>query len=473
MQLTGKFLPGLIGFAVAALLTRLISPHDYGVYGLITAMAQLVALALFGWLGLSVMRHAVGHTQDPRFKASVLALFGAIALFVLACGAASSLLPIEPGYAGIVYAAAFGGIVFAFLDLKGSLYAADLDFASFLVLNIARAGLSAAAAIAVAWYGGDGLVVAVASFVATLVVCLLARGRRDRPVDFALDRDVVRSLCDFGLPLGGGLVLFAISGWIDRPVLEAYAGTAAVGLYTATVIIIQNTVQLASSAIGSAGFPLAVAAYESGVRGQLERQLEQNFIALAGFLLPAATGLCLLAPNIAEVLVGRDYREAVVALTPLLATAAVLSGIRGNFIDHSFQLTGATGHSVWIALGMAATNIGALLLLVPLYGYIGAGVASVVTAAVGLAHALIASRRVYRLPFPALEAMKVIVAVIAMGLALMPVLQLRGSPGLVVQVGIGTLTYVAAVFSLNILDLRRVAMSRLLDWFAAWRAMRL
>src|SRR6185437_966052 len=124
-------------------------------------------------------------------------------------------------------------------------------------------------------------------------------------------------------------------------------------------------------AIGSAAYPLAVLAYETGNRVASDRQLEQNFIALLGVLLPGAIGLSLLAPNIVTILVAPGYRQAVVGLTLLLAAAAVIAGMRSNFVDRAFQLTGSTGHYFWIAADMAAVNLAGLLLLVPRYGYRG------------------------------------------------------------------------------------------------------
>ena len=191
-----------------------------------------------------------------------------------------------------------------------------------------------------------------------------------------------------------------MSGWTDRVILGVYSSTAAVGLYAAAAIIIQNTLQLAAQAIGSAAYPLAVVAYESGRRELAVRQLEQNFTVLVGILLPAGVGVCLLAPNIAASLVGRDYHDAVLVLTPLLAAAAVISGIRGNYIDHAFQLGGNTWHYLGISASMMIVNFAALLLLVPRYGYLGAGLASLATAMAGFLHALIASSRVYPMPIP-------------------------------------------------------------------------
>lgn len=467
IQLLGRFLPGIAGFFVAAALTRLLAAEQFGVYGLASAVSQLVALAGFGWLGLSVTRLTTGREPEPRFTGSVAAVFGAIVLAVCACGAVSLLLPIASETARLVSAAVFGCVAFAYFDLKSSFYTAALDFLPLLRLNLTRAAISGAVTILAAGWSGSGLVAFIAACAAMLAVCLLWPRRHSRRAALAVDWQTVKRICAFGLPIAGSLLLFAAAGWTDRLVLDIESGTAAVGFYTAATFIVQNTLQFASQAIGSAAYPLAVLAYESGNRRTCERQLEQNFIALFGFLLPAGIGLSMLAPNIAQVLVGQEYREAVVRLTPLLAAAAVISGIRGNFIDHAFQLTGTTWHYMGISADMTAVNIAALLLLVPHYGYMGAGAACLLTACAGLAHALLASRRVYRIPFPTGELGKVVAAALAMSVALFSVAQLRGVTALLAQIGIGILVYAAAAYGLNLLNVRRAATARLMRWRAA------
>jgi O-antigen/teichoic acid export membrane protein len=466
IQLASRFLPGCIGFFVAASLTRLLEPEQYGLYGLASGMAQIVALSAFGWVGLSLTRLAAGRTFDSRLAGSTLAIFGAVAAAVVVASGLALLLPLGPANSHLVAATAFGCIALAYFDLKSSAYTASFEFLRLLALNLARALAAGVATIVAARFFGNGLGAFLASSAAVLVVCLLWR-RRSGPAGLAVDAATVKRIAAFGLPLAVSLSLFAAVGWGDRLVLNAESGVAAVGFYSAAAVLIQNTLQFASQAIGSAAYPLAVRAYENGEPRACDRQLEQNLVGLIGFLLPAATGMALLADNIGHVLVGQHYREAVVQLTPVLAATAVISGLRGNFVDHSFQLTGATWHCVAIAADMCFVDIAVLFLLVPRYGYMGAGLAGLVTAIVGLVHAIVASRRIYRLPFPAREIAKVLAAVFAMGLAIAPLASFTGAAALLIQTGSGCAVYVVAAFALNLLDVRHRSASLFMRWRAA------
>jgi len=464
IQLLGRFLPGLIGFVVAAGLTRFLTPEQYGIYGLCAALSQLVSLAVFGWLGLSITRMGTGRTGDPRFANSVLAVFAALSAVAGLAGGAALFLPLPAGIALVAPAVVAGGIVLAYLDVASSFLTAALDFTGFLMLNLMRAATGAALVFAAAYLVGKGLAVFFCSLAATTVVCLLfPRGIRFARAS-GVDRQIVGRLLSFGIPIAGSLCLFSLSAWSDRLILGIDAGIAAVGFYTAATVLVQNSLQLVAQAIGSAAYPLAVLAYETGNRVASDRQLEQNFIALLGVLLPGAIGLSLLAPNIVTILVAPGYRQAVVGLTPLLAAAAVIAGMRSNFVDRAFQLTGSTGHYFWIAADMAAVNLAGLLLLVPRYGYRGAGAAVVLTECAGLVHGLLAARRVYRLPFPARDAAKLAAATLIMALALMPFTRFSGMAAVAGQVLLGLVVYAAGLWSLNLLNLRRTTTSMLLRW---------
>lgn len=465
IQLAGKLVPGVIGFAVAAALTRLVSPEEYGVYGLCMAVAQFTTLAGFAWLGLSVARFAAGRPTDPSFNSSVLALF-AVLVLISAAAALVSLLP-GIGLGPTIATGLFGAVAFAYLDLRSSFHTAALEFVPLFVLNLCRAVAGAVAGILVAYGGGGGLAVFSASSAAMMIACLLSGRRGLALAGFSVDPAVIKRLCRFGLPIAASLVLFAASAWSDRVILAARSGTAAVGYFTAATVIVQNTLQLAAAAIGSVAYPLAVVAYESGGHPAADRQLARNLLALLGFLLPGAVGLCLLAPNIAGVLVGKDYRDAVIALTPWLAAGALLSGIRGNFVEHAFHLTRSTWHFTGIALVTAAVNLAALLALIPRFGYLGAGVASFGTAAAGLLYAWFASRRVYRMPFPSRDVAKLLLATLAMAIVLELLDDLRGAAALCVQIAAGGLAYAGAAVALDLLSLRRSTVEKVSRWLVA------
>jgi O-antigen/teichoic acid export membrane protein len=457
LQILGRFIPGLLAFFLAALLTRYLTPAEYGVYGLMGAIAQFVFIAAFGWLGLAVTRFSTASSSAESLLATAFALFAAISLIALAVGAIIALLGPAPDRGIIIAAAIAGGVTLAFFDLKCSFFSASFKFRKSLWFNVTRAGCGFVFAIAAARVDGSGLGVFLGTCGGVLVAAPFFRILPRRP-PLRIDPQLVLRLLGFGLPLALSLVLFAISAWTDRLVLQEGVGPAAVGYYSAAAVIVQNTVQMIGSAVGSAALPLAVRAYETG-RGTSREQLEQNLLVLCGCLIPAGIGLAAIAPNMAEVLIGPEFRQEVAAMTPILASAAVFNGVRANFVDHSFHISRKTRQFFWIALVAAIVNLVALLLLVPRYGVMGAAWASLLTAVTAFAHATLAARRAYPLPFPVREMGKLGAAVLMMVVVLEATAAYRGGLALVFQIASATLIYGAAIFSLNLGNLLRAVFS--------------
>ncbi len=452
LQLFGRIVPGLLGFILAALLTRFLSPAEYGAYGLAVAIAQFVFIAVFGWLGLAVTRFL---TANPKADTLVVPTFVIFTLMAaLALGGAAVAAWVAPGYGLLVAAAVTGGIALAYFDLKCSFFSAAFRFDALLWLNLTRAKVAFLIAIIAAWLSGSGLLVFLGSCAGIIIVSPFFR-IPTRPKTLELAPDKMRALSRFGLPLALSLALFATSQWMDRVIVQAEAGAVALGYYSAAAVVVQNTVQMLGTAIGSACLPLAVRAHEAGGHPAGRAQLEQNLLVLLACLVPAGVGLAATAPNLAQILIGPDFREAVTTLTPILAASALINGIRSNFVDHAFHVSRATRQFFWIALVAALVNLAALFLLVPRYGITGAAIAGLITASTALLHATLAARREYSLPLPLRDIAKIGIAILAMLCVLAVTSPYRGGIALVVQITSAALVYGLALFGLNLGNVRR------------------
>jgi len=164
---------------------------------------------------------------------------------------------------------------------------------------------------------------------------------------------------------------------INRFMLDHLASTEAVGRFTAASFAVQSVLALLGMGIGQATYPLAVKAVESGDPAELHQQLTVNFTLLFAILLPAALGISLVAPNLMPLLVGQDFVDSVIVLTPWMAASAVLGGLRAQYFDYSFQLGQKTTYLVFILATALILNIGLNIVLIPPYGDEGAAMALV------------------------------------------------------------------------------------------------
>ncbi len=75
IYMVAKLLPGLFGLATTAALTRLLDPHEYGLYGLALVTMMLGSSILFDWLGLSFLRFYQSRRDDPNLVSTFICMF--------------------------------------------------------------------------------------------------------------------------------------------------------------------------------------------------------------------------------------------------------------------------------------------------------------------------------------------------------------------------------------------------------------
>jgi O-antigen/teichoic acid export membrane protein len=170
--------------------------------------------------------------------------------------------------------------------------------------------------------------------------------------------------------------------------------------------------------------------------------------------LPAATGLTLIAPNLAPLLVGHDFVDSVIVLTPWMAAGAVLGAMRAQYFDFAFQLGRKTGYLVLILSLTAVLNVALNALLIPRYGEEGSAMALVFALVPSLTLAAILGRRVQPMPVPPKTTCQIIFAALVMAASITLVSRLHGLQGLVVQILVGVIVYAATLVAVNVLGIR-------------------
>ena len=141
-------------------------------------------------------------------------------------------------------------------------------------------------------------------------------------------------------------------------------------------------------------------------------------------------------------------------LAPWLAGTAVLTGIRGFYVDTAFQLAHRTTPLIWTTLLAVIANIVLDYYLIPVFGQLGAAIGSLSAVVVSLIAAAVVSRSVYRLPLPLGEATKVLACAAIMFVVLYAVRNFSGFAALAWQIPLGMAVYAGCLFILNVLGVR-------------------
>lgn len=458
-------IPGLASFLALALFTRLLSPEQYGQYALVLATSGLAYTVLFSWLPLGLLRFLPAHqeaAQKDALLSAVFSLFWSLSAVILI--AAVGLWLATPLFAlqsqSLRTFCLLGACLLwarAWFELNLELSRSTLKPKLYGVLSTVKVVISILLGGLFAYLGFGATGVLIGSAAAFLVpAAAVSRGQWRKLRPLGTERKRIGQLALYGAPLTATFALeFVISG-SDRLLLAWLKDVEAAGLYVVGYDMAKQSLTLLLMIINLAAYPLAVYAFERQGQEAARQQLSQNFVLLLAVGLPATAGFALLASNIAGVLVGKAFSDAATELMPWIAVATLLAGIKAYYVDLSFQLSKKTRLQVLVALFAAVTNLLLNLWLIPRYGLLGAAYSTLIAYAAALGGGWWLGNRVFTLPLPLGETVKVAFATLVMALALLPTLPLSGSLALVGQISLGVVVYVTALLLLNVAGCRRI-----------------
>jgi O-antigen/teichoic acid export membrane protein len=452
-----KLLPGLFGLATTAALTRLLEPREYGLYGLALVVMTLGSMIMFEWLNVSFLRFYQSRREDPNLISTFICMFVALTIVsavVLGVALISGVVPTDlvgPSVVGLLMVWAS-----SWFELVSRLAVAQFQPIKYLSMNFGRSLFVMVGATAAAWLTTSPIWTAMGTGAGIFAGTFFGRIPIPRPSWRRFDRGLARDVAVFGAPMAASLTLFLLIDGGNRVLLEQLDSAQALGLYTAAAVLAQSTLGVIAGGISSAGYSLAVQEVERGDHSAARRQLLANGTLLLAVLAPASLGMALTGNCIATTLVGSKYVSGVAPLILWMAANSFFGSLRGNHLDHAFQLGKKSHLQVWV-IGLAGIiAIGVSFYLIPKEGPIGAAIAVTVGQAVACALSMIAGRYAYPIPLPIAASIRVGICCVVMAFI---VVQLpdSGWMGLVLRATLGSGTYALTAIAVNLLDTRAIA----------------
>jgi O-antigen/teichoic acid export membrane protein len=366
-----RLVPSLLSVLTTALLTRILEPAAYGMYALGLSIIFLITTGAFEWLGLSLMRMATTAKQQELFFGTVVTCFCVLSGLSAVVAAGIALFSQSIDVAAFAGACLFAGLASAWIELKQRLQMAELRRRAYFWTSVGRGFASGALIVAAAYVYRIAPVLLCAMGVSAVLANLIYREPRLSLLNYRFDPKVLRDLLRFGLPLSLSVGLATIMMSVDKWMLQGLSGPQSVGLFSAATLIAQVPVVTLANCIGPYSYSMAVEAVEFRSAQAVKIQLERNFALLLGLVLPGAIGIIALSENLAHVIVGPAYSDAVIRLAPWLAGSAVLSSMRGFYVDTAFQLAHKVSALTWINLLAILVNVALDFWLIPTTGDIG------------------------------------------------------------------------------------------------------
>lgn len=449
-------LPGLINLLAIAVFSRLLNAEEYGHYALVVAAAGFGSGVLFQWLRLSILRFLPAHGDQPeRLLSPVLSAYLIVVAFTAVVGGGVVFLVDDSFWQLLVVL----GIVLVWakgwFGLNQGIVRSRLSPRKYGFLSGTKSVVALGVGVGLVLFGlGEfgvliGLIVAV---IAAPLMFTLNEWKGVEPVWFDIGRD--KYLLSYGVPLAVNSVLMWVITSSDRLLLGWLLNAEATGKYSVGYDLAQSSLGIVLMIVNLAAYPLAVEALESGGAAKAREQIRDNESLFLAVGIPATIGLALLAPEIANIVVGSDFQSAATTLIPWIALGALLSGIKLYHFDLAFQLGGRTIFLVWVSLGAGVTNLALNLLWIPRYGLMGSAYATVASYGVALLGSVLLGPSVFRVPWTWKPVGKAGLAASIMALVLYGYPASNGAVGLILKITIAAAIYTIAGIILNVAETR-------------------
>lgn len=418
LYLPGKLVPAVMAVVAVPLFSRFFSPEEYGRYDLTFRVALFLIVLTMNWLDNVILRFypaAEQRKDEATFGDAInLIRYGGIAIGLAALGGIWLIGP-DAVFGSIRDLLWLGALVYLTQALFGRglamLRAHSRAMAYSLTTSVnavARVLLGLFWAIPMG-YGVSGLLMAM------VVVPMALYGVFMRGL-FALPRlrysgAVWRNAAEYlhyGVPVGATMVLTYSLANLDRFLLKAYLGDAAVGVYAVGNFVGDEPMTLIYSTLMLAVFPTTARHYETQGRfatEQFNRHLTRMYLLVCA---PAMALLAALSEPLMRLVAGPAFYPSWVII-PWVAAAGFTVGL-SQYGQLGLHLTKRTWPLVWITLLAVGVNVAANALLIPHLGLVACGVTRFSTAVLLLAMFAVIGHRAFRWEFPYLAAARVAAA---------------------------------------------------------------
>jgi O-antigen/teichoic acid export membrane protein len=458
-QVGARLISLLASLVVTPILTRYLGPSLYGDYSLVLVLNTfLLSVSEFGIQTITVREAA----KDPKkmavyaVQALVLRTAAATVLAVLA----SAVLLLAPyadvvkiGFAILASSTIFTALQSGFaliLQAKLKIYLISLaDLTSRLV----AAGVMVLVVGSTVYFSFTRETGLQLIFLGPLIGAIVALGvlaistRGSRPILAGLDLTLSKKILREALPLGIVAILSIVHYRVDTVILSLAKNSFDVGIYNLAYRFLDLTLAFPSFFLASI-FPLMSIYVQD--RERFRKFLQKAFDMMALVAIPVAFGSYLAAPQIIGILGGTEFTLSILPLK-VLSLALIFSYLNAIFL---FTVVVANRQKIILLLSAisVSVNIALNLVLIPLYSYNGAALATLFSEALGMVMMFLLSVKIYGYAVSLANLLKITLAGVVMLSVLWPI----QSANILILTALGAGIFGLLVFSFKVIDLATV-----------------
>lgn len=367
-----------LGLAAAPLLTRLLSPAEYGTFVLVITAVSIGSTVPSQWLNAAVLRFAPAEDPSRLHRATVTAWLRNAPVVALLTGVIAA-VTLGSAWLTVAFCVAYALAESAFTT-RWILLRARILPRAFIVAGVLRNGafilvvaLTGALAddVQLSWVLGGILA---SSLLGTASTWRALSRPQSRRAD-------LQPWWQYGRPLilNYGLSLSML--YVDRFILQALRGKEEVALYAPTFDILYGVITLVTGLVGLVAVPRLFAQQEAHARQTHLRSLRRR-----AALSSAAVCVLLFAawPALSVVMIGEDLRLGDPLTVGLLIGAFGLTAYRYQYVNIVAQLHHNTNVQTRVTALALATSVAANSVLIPSFGLRGAAASAALSASVAV-----------------------------------------------------------------------------------------
>jgi O-antigen/teichoic acid export membrane protein len=370
-------------FLLLPLYTQFLSPTDYGILAVVTAingfLVTLFSLSLHG----AITRFYFEYRESPQ---QLREFWGTLLTFVALSSTVGCVLLLTFGerildallgtvrfwpYVALgIVAVVFQLFVTMFLTILQARGEAG-KYALYSLATFVGTALVTIVLIAVLEWGATGALTAtlVVSAAAALIGAIALRGA----YTLGIRRDYLRQALRYCAPQIPHSLNSQVAAATDRMLLNNFMGRSTTGIYNVGAMF-GMVVDVLGQGINRAYVPLSMDIMQRNEAHELKRLRDIGLTFIAGLTLLAAT-MTMFAPEAVALLTAPEFQDAQ-AVVPFIAFAGAVGGAYYVLISPLFYDVRAIRYLPLATLGSAVANVALNLVLIPRLGIIGAAIAA-------------------------------------------------------------------------------------------------
>lgn len=362
-----KVMEGIIGVVAISIYSRLLSPEEYGKYGLISPLILISFTLLSGWVYHSAYRFS----RDERFEGHSLISTLAVMLLASQIVAFGVLVAIKMyfGYDISSWLLVLFYFAYSTFQVLSGLLVSRRYVVSANLISLSAITIKLLAMVTLYYLGvRNYTAILIGNFIADTLLAAVIVGILKIRLDFkSVQYTAIKSFMAYGYPLIGLSFTMMIMSLSDRFIIRYYFTEAEVGIYTANYSVASSAFTLLTVGLMRAVYPNILAQFQKGDQVATGHLLFQSIRLYLLIAVPAAFGLWMISQGVSEFVLDKAYVEGAMIIG-YVAFGMSFLGL-SEYASKPFELTKKTKTIFFISIAGALLNIVLNILFIPQYGY--------------------------------------------------------------------------------------------------------